>query len=606
MPLREGLLAPIPGENPSGENLRYAPVYDQIKEARRQEAEVAQGEWQHEIKRADWGLVVKLASTALATKSKDLQIAAWLTEALLCSEGFSGLREGLDLMRGLLENFWDSLYPEIEDGDTELRATPLDWVGSRFEESVKHVPLTGGGLDWFRYKESRAVPYEAECAENEAKQQARATSVEDGKLTPEEFDSDFDATPAGTYEQWQADLDGCLESLETLGSLSDEKFGDYAPNFGTLRSALEEIRQTVRILLARKGGPATEEAAPAAEVEVAAPVVESGGWAAAPVRAPSRPAAVRKPGAEPADPQEAMERVAAAARYLRQQDPGSPAPYLMVRGMRWGELRAAGEGYEPDAALLEAPATEIRQNLKRLAGEAEWQQVLDIAEEAAALPCGRAWLDVQRYAVSALENLGYYPPAWAIKSELRALLADLPNLPEMSLSDDTPTANAETRAWLKEFAASAAPVQETYAPPRPARQERELEDGEFGTEAGPDAFELALQAAQSGRAGEAVEILSREIAQEPSGRGRFQRKVQLAQICLAGGHAAIAYPILEDLAAEIERRKLEEWEPADTIAHALTLLFRSMEKMEIPAEEKQKIYGRICRLDPVQALAMSR
>jgi type VI secretion system protein ImpA len=321
------------------------------------------------------------------------------------------------------------------------------------------------------------------------------------------------------------------------------------------------------------------------------------------VRAPVRPAAAKKLAAEPADPQEALERVAAAARYLRQQDPGNPAPYLMLRGMRWGELRAAGEGYEPDAALLEAPATETRQNLKRLAGESEWQQVLDLAEDAAASPCGRAWLDVQRYAVSALENLGYYQPAWAIKSDLRALLTDFPNLAEMSLSDDTPTANAETRAWLKEFAGNAAAVQEAYVP---QRQAREPEEGEFGTEAGPDAFDLAMEAAQRGRAGEAVEILSREIAQEPSGRGRFQRKVQLAQICLAGGHAAIAYPILEDLAAEIERRKLEEWEPADTIAHALTLLFRAMEKMEIPAEEKQKIYGRICRLDPVQALAIAR
>ncbi|HEX8984506.1 MAG TPA: type VI secretion system protein TssA, partial [Bryobacteraceae bacterium] len=259
MPLREGLLDPIPGGNPSGENLRYAPVYDQIKEARREEEEVAQGDWQREIKKADWVLVIKLAGDVLAKKSKDLQIAAWLTEAMLRREGFAGLKSGLELLRNLIEGFWDTLYPEIEDGDVELRATPLDWVGSRFEEPLKRVPLTRGGFDWFRYKESRTVPYEAECTDNELKQQARATASEDGKLTPEEFDEDFDATPVASVQQWKDDLDGCLEAVDALGAACEEKFADYAPGFGPLRKGLEEVRQTLHILLAKKGGAASEQ-----------------------------------------------------------------------------------------------------------------------------------------------------------------------------------------------------------------------------------------------------------------------------------------------------------------------------------------------------------
>jgi len=48
MPLRDDLLAPIPGAKPSGENLRYAPVYDKIKEARREDDDAPQGEWQRD------------------------------------------------------------------------------------------------------------------------------------------------------------------------------------------------------------------------------------------------------------------------------------------------------------------------------------------------------------------------------------------------------------------------------------------------------------------------------------------------------------------------------------------------------------------------------
>lgn len=595
MPLREDILNPIPGDNPSGESLRYAPVYDQIKEARREDEDIPQGEWQHEIKKADWVLVTKLASEVLATKSKDLQIAAWLTEAMMRREGYAGLQAGLALLRGLIENFWDTLYPELEDGDAELRAAPLDWVGSRLDQPIKHVALTRGGLDWFKYKESRTVPSEADAAASESRQQARATAVEERKLTPEAFDADFDATPEASYDAWGAQLAACLEAAAALKVAVEEKFTDYVPSFSDLERTLEDVKNTVRILLVRKRVGQSAEEAPRGE-EAAAPPDEEAGYgtpaAAAPVRR-------RAAGPEPADREDAIERLVALARYLREQDAGNPAPYLLLRGLRWGELRAAGEGYDPDAALLDSPPTRTRQELKRLSNEGEWQQVLETAETAMGTPCGRAWLDLQRYAATACDNLGHYAAAWAIKSEVRVLLADLPHLVDMSLSDDTPVANAETRAWMRDFSEPAASASRTPASETSAGETLE-------TEAAPDAYQLALDAVRSGQVRDAIEILNREVAQEPSGRGRFRRRVQLAQLCLGADQAAIARPILEELSAEIERRKLEEWEPPDVIAHALSLLYRSMDKTDTKAEEKQRIYGRICRLDPVEALALRR
>jgi len=126
MPLREDILKAIPGDNPSGNSLRYDPLYDKIKEARREDDELAQGAWQHDRKVSDTGLVIKLAEEAIAIKSKDLQLAAWLTEALVKKNGFGGLQEGLQLCTGLINDFWDTLYPEIEDGDLETRAAPLE------------------------------------------------------------------------------------------------------------------------------------------------------------------------------------------------------------------------------------------------------------------------------------------------------------------------------------------------------------------------------------------------------------------------------------------------------------------------------------------------
>src|SRR5947207_8308354 len=124
----EALLEPIAGDNPAGENLQYAGLHDEIREARYSEDNLEQGDWKREIKSADWQQVASLATEALATRTKDLQVCAWLAEALVKLYGFTGLYDGLKLMRGLNEQFWENLYPEIDKGDLEARANSLAWM----------------------------------------------------------------------------------------------------------------------------------------------------------------------------------------------------------------------------------------------------------------------------------------------------------------------------------------------------------------------------------------------------------------------------------------------------------------------------------------------
>jgi type VI secretion system protein ImpA len=607
MPLRSDLLDPIPGENPSGQSLRYAPVYDKIKEARREDDDAAQGDWKRERKVADWPVVIKTAGDTLATKSKDLQLGAWLTEALLKTQGIAGLKEGLDLLKSLVEKFWDTVYPEIEDGDLEMRAAPLEWVGGRLDRAVRSAPLTKAGYNWFDYKQSRKVPAEDEASADSTKAEAREAAIAEGKLPPEEFDKAFDGSSKGYYVQLSADFDNTLESLQALDELCSERFQDVAPAFGTLRQTLEEVQQAVRIFLQKKREKEPDEivAAPEAEAEVVeeAPV-EAGSAAAAPARAKKAGAL----SAEPADRADAIARVVSAAKFLRTENCYDPAPYLMLRGLRWGELRAAGETI--DQTMLAAPPSQIRQNLKRLSLECNWTEVLENAETAMGMDCGRGWLDLQRYVCRACYELGSYhePIRAAVISGLRALLMDYPHLPELTMMDDTATANAETVAWIKEQVQLAPPAAAAaeYASAAPAWEPAPAAEATPGEPAPPDPFELAMQAARSGRPQEGIEVLMREMTQERTGRGRFQRKAQLAQLCIGTGHEAIAFPILQELAAEIERRKLEDWESAELLAHPLALLYRCLTRSDADAEQRQKLYSWICRLDPLQALSVSR
>ena len=451
MPVREDILTPIPGDNPSGSSLRHVPIYDQIKEARRNEDAIPQGDWEHQIKSADYQSVIKLTQDALATQSKDLQLAVWLAEALIYEERGSGLCAGLTLLRDLTTTFWDSLYPELEDGDAEFRATPLEWFGNYFDPSkgsspsvaIRRIPITRSGLDWFQYKVSRSVPSEAETQGSEAKAEARKAAVAEGKLTPEEFDSAFRDTPKTFYRQLESDFKTAGENLEALNSVCQEKFGNAAPGFRELRRALEEVSTSVRILLTEK---LKMDPDPVARPEGSIDGVE-GTEAAATASEVSLDEGLEAPGnLELRTRQDALRLLIASARFLRRADPSDSVPYLMVRALRWGELRAANG--DVSASLLEAPPADIRVKLKTSAVAQEWGKVLEIAEGAAASGCGRGWLDLHRYTIRACDELGYAAVARALRSSLKALLSDLPQLPTMTLADDTGTANPETMDWL--------------------------------------------------------------------------------------------------------------------------------------------------------------
>lgn len=592
MPLRDDLLNPIPGENPAGADLRYDPAYDKIKEARREDDDAPQGEWERPRKLADWPAVIKLTGEVLATRTKDLQLAAWLTEAMLRREGYAGLGSGLALLRGLLEKYWDQLYPELEDGDAELRAAPLEWVGTRFDIAIKSVPLTKGNHDFLRYKESRAVPTEAEAEQDDGKAKTRKTALEEGKVAPEVFDKSFEGTPKVWYRQLAGDLAAAAATLETLNELATEKFGDASPNLIPIRESLTEVQHTVQQLLDKKliAEPDPVEA-------TASGGVDTSGFAAGSAGA-GGPGSAGPMAAEPVDRNDANNRVIGAARFLRRNDPTSPTSYLMLRALRWGELRA--QGANPDPRLLDAPSAQARTQLKTLMLDSAWPELLEAAETVMATGAGRGWLDLQRYVLNALAGLGndYDYVATAIRRDLKGLLSEIPTLPEMALMDDLPTAGPSTIKWLaaEGLAGGEADGSDTprEASPSPAPA--------GATTTKDRLLDRALAEVKAGRAPKAIEIVKRELDRETSERGRFLRQAQLARVMIAAGRDAMAIPMLEALTLRIDEFKLESWEAGTLVAEPLALLYQALKRTEGDADLQQSLFLRISRLDPVQAM----
>jgi hypothetical protein len=257
----------------------------------------------------------------------------------------------------------------------------------------------------------------------------------------------------------------------------------------------------------------------------------------------------------------------------------------------------------------------------------------------------------------ALEAKQHFSPAAAITSSVKALAQDLANLPDLLLTDGTPAASPETKDWITSLlpaaAAPSAPRPQEAQPaepssdfdfemPSPADPAKEsggfdFELPSFGdspqatTDSAPVAFELpdfklddeppilsaeevfppsmpgdefdsAVRTIRDGRISDGLEIVSHKLATEQCGRGRFRRRTQLAHLLILGGHQGIAKPLLDQLADEIQEKRLEEWEEAAAVAYPLELLVKCLGKDPEHAERRTQLYARLCRIDPVRAM----
>jgi type VI secretion system protein ImpA len=107
---------------PCGPNLEHDLAFFELEEAARWKPEQRIGDAVKPREDPDWPKVASLAQRLLA-RTKDLRISVHLTRALTRTEGIPGLTGGLALIRGLLDRYWDQVYPVL---DAELGGDPTE------------------------------------------------------------------------------------------------------------------------------------------------------------------------------------------------------------------------------------------------------------------------------------------------------------------------------------------------------------------------------------------------------------------------------------------------------------------------------------------------
>ncbi len=132
------LLAPL--TPPEGENLRLTPVFDDLKELRREDDHnVSYGIWTYELKVANWDRLEQKAYDLLTTQTKDLEILLLYIECLLHRDKIQGLVDGVTLLYQFSLAFWDVFFPT----DPEHRGTLLEAFDRRLVEHILQLNLCG-------------------------------------------------------------------------------------------------------------------------------------------------------------------------------------------------------------------------------------------------------------------------------------------------------------------------------------------------------------------------------------------------------------------------------------------------------------------------------
>lgn len=317
------LLAPISERSPGGEPLRFDPLYDEIKRMRDEDDPLLPvGVWQRELKRADWSGVARLCSSALMKRTKDLQLAAWLTEAWLHLLGFAGLELGVRLVTALCRDFWNDLYPSLDDG-LEARVAPVGWMAEKLVLAVKSVPITapaGEGTQPRAWKDWESSLYLA----NLPRSGSTLSAADEGAAAQASYLDGAAKTPAVRLAQLVGEVSGALAALDALDAMLLERCGEAAaPTLTPLRQPLLAIHDQLAKLLAERG---PIEAEPDEPVLVFGIDDEPNGAAA--------PAAHGSMSSRA----EAYQKLREAADFLLRTEPHSPVPYLVRRAIAWGDM----------------------------------------------------------------------------------------------------------------------------------------------------------------------------------------------------------------------------------------------------------------------------
>ncbi|PCJ86102.1 MAG: type VI secretion system protein TssA [Thiotrichaceae bacterium] len=536
-------IEPISEASPCGENVRYEAVFEEL------EAELAKQESLN-AETVNWKRVADLSSTILKSSSKDMLVGAYLTQALLLTEGYSGLAVGLKILNDMVEKHWDCLFPPVKR--MRARATTITWLSERA-----------------------------------------------GNYLSDNIPTDKDASFVVDAAKYIRLLDGELA----------EKMGNDAPLVTDLSRPLKNYKKSAEAEMTKSAVPAVAEASVAATAEsetAAEGVVAQAPQAASAVKS-AKPAkttvAVQEVGdiASDNDAKKILRNIQDSGRkvstYYSAKKLSEAKAYRIARSTSWIMVEVAPPATDGVTQIMPPAADRIKFFISNIE-KAEYSSVLPELEKT--LARAPFWLDGHNMVVTVLRAMGgeYEKAAKTVISELRHFLQRIPELINLSFSDQSPFASDQTKMWLE----SEVLVTEGSS--------GAVSASGGGAEAWDEALAEAKKKAAAGDKKAAMKLFDAGIASAGQVRDKFYWRCAWADLLLQTGEAQAASSLLNPMTQQAEAFRIDEWEPK-LLSKIYKLLYQSYRKQQGKKKDDLAInelvastYDKLCWFDPVTALTV--
>ncbi len=329
------LLAPVSEEQPTGIDIREdasptSPYYS-IKDARGSARAAERNnlfDANNNEANEHWRTVLALAPQILQQQTKDLEVACWYIEALTRTQGFAGLRDGIRLVKGLVDDYWDDLFPLPDEDGLETRVAPLTGLNGEGAEGVlipplRNIPLTngqaGGPYTYWQYQQA---------LDNQkiSDESVRSERIEAAGFSLADIEQAVAGTSGEFYSELRDEIEACAHDYRALSQALDERCGiEHSPPTSNIVNTLEDCLGAVKHLAKDKLPSAEEELEGVSET----PAGEAGA---------ETPATAAVAGGPIRSREDAFNKLVDISEFFRRTEPHSPLSYMLEKAVRWGKL----------------------------------------------------------------------------------------------------------------------------------------------------------------------------------------------------------------------------------------------------------------------------
>jgi type VI secretion system protein ImpA len=330
----EALLAPIEGDAPQGIDMREdfssTSPYNRLRDARSEARDAERGQDAGDADARDpaplWRTVRELAIKTLTETSKDLEVAAWATEAMVRSHGVAGLYAGAKLMAGLAGQYWDGLFPLPDDYGMETRVSPVTGLNGRDGTGSLTQPLymitlfdrpDGSPVAFYQYQQSEQLG----TLDAERRQQR----IDAGAVPMETLEREARAAGMTRFAKLLADARDAREAWQEMANIMDEKAGSDGPS----TTAIRDLLSTIIDVVVRFAPPDAVEGDTGAVASEGGVAVAAGGGGFSGISAGAAAGATRE---------DALRALGEIANYFRRTEPHSPLSYTLDEAVRRGRM----------------------------------------------------------------------------------------------------------------------------------------------------------------------------------------------------------------------------------------------------------------------------